>query len=153
MPNGRQSPGRGQPGAAARELPKPQPVKYFEADGKTLRAALLDAEAEQWAQKLQRVKPSQLRRFYDHVLSIERRLKLESGGGSQATAAFNRLKPELMMLKAKAAYAQGRGTITKPLLEFVLNHTASVKSVEDFQAFRLHFEAVVAFHGYYGEKE
>jgi CRISPR-associated protein Csm2 len=153
MPNGRQSPGRGQQGRAARELPQPQTVKYFEADGKTLRAELVDVEAEQLAWKLREVKPSQLRRFYDHVQSIERRLKLESAGGSQAAAAFRRLKPELMMLKAKAAYAHGRGTITRELLEFVVSHTASVKSVEDFQAFRLHFEAVVAFHGYYGEKE
>lgn len=158
MPNGKGQAGRpGGQGGAPRVVPTPRPVQYFEAAGseRRIRPELLDKEAEARAKELSNLAPSQLRRFYDHVQSIDRRLKLEAGGAGdkEREAAFARLRPELLMLKAKAVYSRGRGTIPEPLLQFVVDHTAAVKSAGDFEAFRRHFEAVVAFHGFYGKKE
>ncbi len=157
MPNG-----RGHAGAGRREgqgsgkvLPSPNPVQYFEdPDKQVVRAALLDKEAEELAQKLRPLPPSQLRRFYDHVQTIDRKLRLEAGGGEkEREAVFARLRPELLTLKAKAAYAHGRKTVPKALLQFIVDHTHGVKDSRDFEAFRRQFEAVVAFHGFFAEKE
>lgn len=158
MPNGKGQGGRpARQGGATKTIPAPRPVQYFEIVGseKRLRPALLDTEAEARAKELSGLAPSQLRRFYDHVQSIDRRLRLEVGGrgDQEREAAFARLRPELLMLKAKAVYSHGRGTITEPLLRFLVDHTAAIKSAGDFEAFRRHFEAVVAFHGFYGKKE
>ncbi|MCS6952950.1 MAG: type III-A CRISPR-associated protein Csm2 [Bryobacteraceae bacterium] len=116
-----------------------------------IRSELLDREAEEIARELSDLAKSQLRRFYDHVQALDRRLKLEASTGD-ARAAFARLRPQLLMLKAKAVYAHGRGTVPFPLLQFIVNHTTAVKSAQDFEAFRRHFEAVVAFHGFYGKE-
>ncbi len=158
MPNG-----RGHAGAGRREgqgsgkvLPRPNPVQYFEdPDKQVVRAALLDQEAEQMARTLSDLAKSQLRRFYGHVQAIDRKLGLEAGGGGEKEreAVFARLRPELLMLKAKAVYAHGRGTIREALLQFIVDHTHGVKDSRDFEAFRRHFEAVVAFHGFYGKEK
>lgn len=157
MPNGRadRGSGRRESRGGGPELPRPERVQYFEGSGNQLRAALLDSEADDWAKQLCDLKPSQLRRFYNHVLAIDRKLRLEAQGRGEREweAAFERLRPELLMLKAKAAYACGRGTIREPLLKFITNHTASVSNSREFEAFRRHFEAVVAFHGFYKRED
>ena len=72
--------GRSQQGGnQAQAIPQPRPVQYFTKDG-NLSASLLEQEAEDTAKSLQRMKASQLRRFYDDVVSLRRRLDLEAGG-------------------------------------------------------------------------
>ncbi|HXG31808.1 MAG TPA: type III-A CRISPR-associated protein Csm2 [Bryobacteraceae bacterium] len=159
MPNGRGHSGAGRregQGGSSRTVQKPR-IEYFEAGGSQIRTELLDQEAERVARELSDVAKSQLRRFYNHVQAIDRKLRLEARGGSEKEreAVFARLRPELLMLKAKAFYARGRPSnpIPAALLEFIAVRTDSVKTVRDFEAFRRHFEAVVAFHNFYGRKE
>lgn len=138
------------------QLPKPEPVQYFEKD--RLRPALVDEEAEAWARRFASIKASQLRRFYENVLSLKRRLDLESEGGATRDAAFERLRAEFKMMRAKAVYTQGRAASRDraafgDLLKFFTNHTASVKTAHDFAAFCQHFQAIVAFHKFYAPKE
>jgi CRISPR-associated protein Csm2 len=138
-------------------IPEPKAQCYFEADGKTLRAALVDGEAEQFAQKISEVPPTRLRRFYEDVLSLRSRLEAQTCNGER-TRVFQGLLPEFKMLKAKAAYTSGRlGRREResfaPLLGFFVNHTHSVKSVEEFDAFYKHFQAIVAFHKFYGKEK
>jgi CRISPR-associated protein Csm2 len=58
------------------------------------------------------------------------------------------------MLKSRVVYAAGRLGKDMPgaFVQFVINHVAWVESVEDFEAFLSHFEAVVGFHRYLNEK-
>jgi CRISPR-associated protein Csm2 len=148
-------PDRGRPPGnqppASIQLPTPQPVSYFEPGSKDkLRAALVDTEAEEWAAKFKEVATSQLRRFYEHVITLRRRL--EECPDEKRLNEFDLLRPEFKMLKAKAAYTAGRERKLAPLLQFFVNHTASVKTMDDFNAFVRHFEAIIAYHKYFEVK-
>lgn len=149
--------GRGQQGGnPAMAIPQPKPVRYYTEQG-NLNATLLEQEAEETAKALQRMKASQLRRFYDDVVSLRRRLDLEAGAGDGGReAAFETLRAEFKMLKAKAVYANGRDrgrTFPNEMLQFVVSHVHAVKTARDFEAFCRHFQAVVAFHKFYAPKE
>jgi CRISPR-associated protein Csm2 len=138
-------------------IPEPELQRYFEADGKTLRTALVDGEAEQFAQKIWEVPPTRLRRFYEDVLSLRSRLEAQAHNGERARV-FQGLLPEFKMLKAKAAYTFGRlgrrdQESFAPLLGFFVNHTHSVKRIEEFDAFYRHFQAIMAFHKFYGKEK
>lgn len=134
--------------SGARSLPAAQTVRYLE--GEAIRAALLDGEAWRWAEKLQDVTNTQLRRFYDHVLNLRRRLEVETRdtGKDERERVWQRLRPEFLMLRAKAAYASQRPSNRLPeeALQFVMDHTASVKTAAEFEAFCKHFQAVLGFH-------
>lgn len=139
-------------------IPSPLPITYFENG--LLKPHLLDEEALVVAESLvseslgrNKMKASQLRRFYDDVLSLRRRLDLESGTDlTQRERSFSAIRAEFKMLKAKAVYAWGRDqgkTFPLPMLQFVINHVHAVKSARDFDAFCKHFQAVVAYHKFY----
>ena len=137
-----------------KSLPTPQPVIYFQPDG-SLVSALMDNQAEDLAQRLSQVTTTQLRRFYDDVLTLRQRLAAEQRQGRDKEAVFNDLRADFKMLKAKAVYAHGRNekTVPRPLLQFFIDHVAAVNSARDFEAFCKHFQAVVAFHKFYGENK
>lgn len=142
--------------SGTQQLPAAQPVHYFEQG--RLSPALVDEKAEEWARKLAGIKASQLRRFYESVLGLKRRMDLEAEGGAAREAAFERLRAEFKMLRAKAVYTQGRAASRDraaygELLQFFTNHTAAVKNAREFAAFCQHFQAVVAFHKFYAPKE
>ncbi|MDW8130338.1 MAG: type III-A CRISPR-associated protein Csm2 [Bryobacterales bacterium] len=137
---------------------QPQKVVYFGSDGQ-IRPELLDGEAREVARALAgKVNKTQLRRYYHDVMNLQRRLSLmaeQLRGSDRRQQAFARLRADFMMLKAKAHYANGRSRTTFPdeLLQFFVNHTHAVKTVDDFDAFCRHFQAVVAFHEYFGKEE
>jgi CRISPR-associated protein Csm2 len=133
-------------------LPEPRAIEYFR-EGR-LAERLLDEDAEEAAQSLHDLSPTQLRRFYEDVLTLRERLRVASGSCQdepRREAEFQRLRAEFKMLKAKAAYARGRNPNTFPLqfLQFFIDHVAAVNSARDFEAFCKHFQAVVAFHKFY----
>jgi len=151
--NARSRPGAG--GPAGPRIPEPQPVTYYAGPNK-LDPELLDSKAEQWARKFSKVSASQLRRFYEDVLSLKKRLQLEATGTRQEARekAFDRLRADFKMLKAKAVYAYGRSEKQFPrdCLQFFVNHVHAVRTARDFDAFAKHFEAVLAFHKALAEK-
>jgi CRISPR-associated protein Csm2 len=135
-----------------KSLPTPRPVIYFQPDG-SLVPTLMDNQAEKLAQDLSQVTTTQLRRFYDDVLTLHQRLAAEQRQGRDKEAVFNDLRADFKMLKAKAVYAHGRSekTMPRPLLQFFIDHVAAVNNARDFEAFCKHFQAVVAFHKFYGD--
>lgn len=137
-----------------KSLPLPQAVAYFQADG-SLIPALMDSRAEELAQKLSQVTTTQLRRFYDDVLTLRQRLIAEQRQGHDKEVVFKDLLADFKMLKAKAVYAHGRSekTVPRPLLQFFIDHVAAVSNAREFEAFCKHFQAVVAFHKFYGENK
>lgn len=135
-------------GGRRAEIPAPQQVRYF--DGENLDPKMVDEQAQEWAQRIRELKPTQLRRFFDEVKAIERQLDLEAQQSGDREAAFAAVRPRFKMLKARAAYAKGRLGRSMPddFLQFMVNHTHAVQTAKDFDAFVKHFEAVVAFHKY-----
>lgn len=156
-------PGRGSPGgsaAAQTQEFRPRGVTYFDGQGKDapIRTALLDQEAQELAREIRNMAKTQLRRYYNDVLSLQHRLELMTerlGGPAYREEAFRQLRAEFLMLKAKAHYAYSRSSKTFPekLLQFFVDHTNAVKTARDFDAFCRHFQAVVGFHHYYGKEE
>jgi len=146
-------PAGGGPQAPPR-IPAPPLVKYFRSSGE-LDPELLDGKAEQWAKELAKVSSSQLRRFYEDVLALEKRLQVEAKGPGrrERDESFDRLRADFKMLKAKAVYAHGKNKSQFPeaFLQFFVDHVHSVDTSEKFKAFRKHFEAVVAFHKVYAK--
>jgi CRISPR-associated protein Csm2 len=146
----RHGPGRGGPGAPPPQgLPKPRPITYYR-DGQLV-PELMDKEAERMARQLDRVSKTQVRRFYGDVLTLRQRLETEADW----EAAFESLRADFKMLKAKAVYANGRSERAFPreFLQFFIDHVEAVKTAADFQAFCKHFQAVVAFHKFFGREE
>lgn len=138
-------------------IPDPQPVAYLE-DGK-VNAKLYDEDAEHWARQFREIATTQLRRFYEHVLTLRRTAEMEREQNPDLNeeAVFERIRPEFKMMKAKAAYTAGRADFReKPkymaLLQFCVNHAHSVKTMKDFEIFCRHFESVVAFHKFFEVK-
>jgi CRISPR-associated protein Csm2 len=144
---------RGGGAGAVAQLPTPKPLVYFkDSEKKMLDADLLDRKADEWAVAFgNQLKASQMRRFYDDLKAIER--KIMTGEGAQAQEAnFKRDWPMVVMFKAKAAYAQKREVSPEAFTQFIFDHVASIKDVKDFKAFLKIFEAVVAFHKFHSEK-
>jgi CRISPR-associated protein Csm2 len=146
---GRGGPPSGQGGGQSLEqrLKDKTAVQYFAADDRrSLRAELLDQEAEAAAKTMRGIPASQLRRFFASVMGLKRRLELE-----QRDAEF--IRAEMAFLKAAAAYAvkrlPRRGDADHDpdwLVNFFARHANAVKDEKDFIAFARHFEAVMAYH-------
>ncbi len=127
-------------------------MKYFDEDG-NIRSALLDEEAKHMADKLvvyyrdrnnnrrldknSTLTSAQLRRFFGDFKQLEKKV---------AKQDFEKVKPLIKMVKSKAAYASQK--IIPEFKNFLTENVDNINSKKDFDAFMLHFEAVVGF--YYG---
>lgn len=130
---------------------------YYLNDGKTIDPKWVDSEALATAKKLVMkkfdgkvdqngsIKSSQLRKFYTDVKSLERTWECQS----RSDDAFLGILPQIKILKAKAAYAQGRKVVPAAFTTWISGHVDAISTSLDFKAFLLHFEAVVGFC--YGE--
>lgn len=112
----------------------------------SIRPELLDREAQERAKALREVPSSQLRRFYGQAVAFKQRLRIDSHITESEVAA------QVAYLKASSAYAGARKQ-PKPLVEFFVAAANSVKTREEYLAFAKHFEAVMAFHKVFEEKE
>lgn len=142
-------------GSPAGAVAKPQaPPQYFDEKG-NVREVWFNEEAEDVAKSLKEISPTQLRRFYEDVLHLRRRLDHEAANNPNATREqlFPRLRPEFKMLRAKAYYAKGRDRKNFPdeMKNFLDWHVTAVREYREFEVFCKHFQAVVAFHKYYFE--
>jgi len=63
---------------------------------------------------------------------------------------FDRVKPLIKMVKSKASYAANPSNPKIPgsFKKFLIQNIDDINTKEDFEAFMLHFEAVVGF--FYG---
>jgi CRISPR-associated protein Csm2 len=131
-------------------FPNQQRVQYFRSDGLP-DADMVDQKAEEQARKLGQVATSQLRRFYEDVTVLKRRIDQAANEGQPREKVFERFRADFKMLRAKAYYAHGRNKRVFPVefLEFFEQHVLSVRTVQEFDAFCQHFQAVVAFHKFY----
>ena len=132
--------------------PPAQKQRYFitTKDGKqAIDPDLVDAQACALAQRLAdaKLENTQLRRFFGPVLELRQRVQA-------GRVPFEQLKAELALMKARCAYSFSRPNVKVPaeLVQFFAKHAHSIESIEDFKAFCLHFEAVVAYHRAYKPK-
>lgn len=94
-------------------------------------------ECEQSRKKVN--KRTQIRKFYDEVI----RLKTQVDSDPEL---FEALLPQLHMLVAKAAYANGRNLVSNGFLKFIKDSVQQTKNREDLEIFANFFEAFMGFY-------
>ncbi|CAN2041135.1 CRISPR-associated protein Csm2 [Candidatus Magnetomoraceae bacterium gMMP-15] len=84
---------------------------------------------------------AQLRRFFGEFKQLEKKA---------AAMGFDKVKPLIKMVKSKATYAANPSNrkIPESFKKFLIDNINEIKTKKDFEAFMLHFEAVVGF--FYG---
>ena len=129
-------------------------MSYFDNSGNIL-SDLLDKKAKEKAESFVKRNPrdperlnqreslssAQLRRFFGELRQLEKKVK---------AMGFEKVKPLIKMVKSKASYASNPSNpkIPKTFKEFLINNIDEINTEKDFEAFMLHFEAVVGF--FYG---
>lgn len=120
---------------------------YSDKEKKKLREDLMGTEAEKLGKTLAALKPeltpTQLRRFFNEVRSLEERTE----------ESFDEQKALVLMLKSKVAYSVGKKTskIPKEFKDFMDASIDKINDRKDFDGFVKFFESVVGYFYYYKE--
>jgi CRISPR-associated protein Csm2 len=135
-------------------------MSYYLDENGNPKSELLDKQAHQTAEhlvKVQEIKANQLRKFYNDCKAMERKYlfvtqQLRDQDISETEAkkiALQRIYARLKMLKSKAEYASNPKNPKIPnfFKNWLIKGIDEVNPNEprDFEAFLLHFEAVVGF--------
>ncbi|MBW1700023.1 MAG: type III-A CRISPR-associated protein Csm2 [Deltaproteobacteria bacterium] len=148
---------RNSEGSKITQLPEPKPLQYYrDPEKKVLDSDLIDERAKEWAQSFSisktPLKTAQMRRFYDELKAIERKI-MTGKDSKEQELNFQKDRALIIMFKAKAVYAQKRNVAPKQFTQFIFDHLASIDDLKDFQAFLKVFEAVVAFHKFFSPEK
>lgn len=146
MPNDRdhQRPRHGQNPRQRQESTTPAPQFNDIKLSKPLNPELFNNLAQNAAQTVsrsdtQRNKSTQLRRFYDELVSWENRV-------NQQPAKFDDYLPFIRMLNAKAAYAEGRKLVDRTFVKLFQHTLGEVKDPASLAACKLFWEAFMGFY-------
>lgn len=90
-------------------------------------------------------KRTQVRKFYDEVLRLNMLAR-------ERPKQWNAIKPQVHMLTAKAAYAEGRDLVSENFRNFVKNAVEQVETPEDLNVFSNLFEAFMGFYRLHGPR-
>ena len=107
-------------------------------------AELFNKEAEDFARtfsqsaKREANKSTQIRRFYDELVSWQERV---NGNDEE----FKKYEAFIRMLNAKVAYAKGRGLVDENFEKWFRDCIAATTNARALNHFRLHFEAILGF--------
>ncbi len=101
------------------------------------RAKQVALEISQSKQQVNR--PSQLRRFYDEIVLWEDKVRA-------APDRFEEYRPFLLMMNAKAAYAQGRDVVSGEFVCLVRHTLAQVQDEKSLHLCKLFWEAFMGFY-------
>ncbi len=132
--------------------------RYFDENG-NLKKTLLSDDAEKAAQSFismndrgrvdvrNSVSSAQLRRFYGDFKGLEKKLEFKTRTEKDKDIAFQSILPLVKMVKSKVAYASNPSNpkIPRDFKSWMTQHVDCIETVHDFEAFMLHFEAVVGF--------
>jgi len=98
---------------------------------------LFNETAKKCAEAILKTKKTQIRKFYDELLSLNQRAKTQN---------WEDVLPFVKMLNAKVAYARARNVINEEFVRMISSCVAQVKEKKDLEIFKLFFEAVLGFH-------
>ncbi len=118
-------------------------IRFTNEEGK-IDADLFDKTASTAAKvvaqsKREHNKSTQLRRFYDELVMWEEKVR-------QDEEKFDDYLPFIRMLKAKAAYAEGRKLVDGAFVDLIEQAIDFIKSAADLRTAKLFFEAFMGFY-------
>jgi len=111
---------------------------------------LFNKTADKWAEKIGNgrggVQNTQMRKFYDQVLSLQQKAKQMTDEDFKSD-----LLPFVKMLNSKVAYASTRNSgggkiVNKSFVDMMNSCINQVETKKDLNTFKLFFEAVIGFH-------
>ena len=113
--------------------------------------ALFSAKAESFAMEIAQDnanyrsvnKRTQLRKFFDEIVSLNMQAKTNPEG-------WESILPLVHMVTAKAAYAKGRKLISDNFLKFIRESVDQVELSEDLDVFTSFFESFIGFYRFHG---
>lgn len=91
-----------------------------------------------------RNKSTQLRRFYDELVSWETRVSQQPQ--EEQTKKLNEFLPFIRMLNAKAAYAEGRKLVDRTFVDLLQHTLSEVTSPKSLTACKHFWEAFMGFY-------
>ncbi len=118
---------------------------WKDSEAKTLDPHLFSTQAEEFARQISSEggrsmnKGTQLRKFFDEILRLNTLARPQD-------ADWNLILPQVHMVIAKAAYAQGRNLVSKGFVDHIRQGIGQVEEPADLMVFTNHMEA---FMGYY----
>ena len=113
-------------------LAKPISPELFNGKAKEAARAVAGADKNQ-------NKSTQLRRFYDELVLWETRV-------SQQPGKFEEFLPFILMINAKAAYAEGRKLVDRNFVNLIHHTLSEVKDAETLTICKLFWEAFMGFY-------
>ena len=106
----------------------------------------LALQMKQDFEKRKRVnKRTQIRKFYDEVLRLNMLVR-------ERPRQWDAIKPQVHMLTAKAAYAEGRDLVSDNFRKFVKDAVDQIDTPEDLNVFSNLFEAFMGFYRLHGPR-
>lgn len=91
-----------------------------------------------------RNKSTQLRRFYDELVSWETRVSQQPK--EKLNEKFNEFLPFIRMLNAKAAYAEGRKLVDRTFVDLLQHTLSEITSPKSLTACKHFWEAFMGFY-------
>lgn len=83
-------------------------------------------------------KRSQIRKFYEYILRVETKMRLQGND-------FSLIEADLSELMPYVSYAGQRRVVSKLFIDFIESNVKEIHDEKDLKAFTKHFEAIVAF--------
>lgn len=120
-------------------LPQGHLISSYSVDG-SIDKNLIGEKSKQLAEILSRdLNYTQIRGFYEECQGY-------------MDLSFEDMMVNLALLKAKIAYAKGRGVISESFYGFMNNRIDNIRSEKDVKYFMMHFQAVLSYFKFYKPK-
>lgn len=127
-------------------------MSIFHDESGNIKKTLLCEDAEQVANQFvfpsdrKAITSAQLRRFYNDFKCLEKKFQFKQGT-VECEDPFLSILPLIKMQKSKVAYAVNpkKPKIPKEFETWMKKNIDAIATPKDFEAFLLHFEAVVGF--------
>jgi CRISPR type III-A-associated protein Csm2 len=119
----------------------------FYTHGGSIRPDLFDTEASKWAGKMEKVSRAQMRRFFDEIKRLERKMNSKE--------KWEDILPYIKMEKSKIVYTVARAKKNcknedkqayDNLKAFIFECIDAINKPDDYKIFSQFMEAVYGFH-------
>ena len=100
--------------------------------------------------------PTQLRRFFDEIVTFDSRFKMamsKANSKEERDLAFKQQLPFIHMLIPKVRYAEARKLVTSDFTNLIKEAVDNLKEPEDIKVFSSFFEAFIGHFKYYKETQ
>ncbi len=116
---------------------------------------MVDFDVEKVAEDLakefvkEKITSAQLRKFYNEFKELERKYQTKMLAKTSDTISkddiLNSILPQIKIMKAKVSYAKSRKVVPQVFENWLKKSVDGINSAKEFEAFLLHFEAIVGY--------